>query len=186
MLVANLAKQPGYPADFVAAYTANIVSKEDNVKAVVAKIELGEGDAGDRLRHRRQGSTEGHDPRRSADAANVPATYGGVVVKASPNQAAATAFITWLAGPDGQAILESFGFLPPVVTEGAAGRHAPRAPRGPGMHDADRRGRQPLRRRGLLALFLGLPVVVLVVRSVARRVAGERGRATPVVLDALG
>ena len=44
-LVDNLAKQPGYPADFAAAYKANIVSKEDNVKAVVAKIELGEGDA---------------------------------------------------------------------------------------------------------------------------------------------
>jgi molybdate transport system substrate-binding protein len=35
-LVANLAKQPGYPADFVAQYTANIVSKEDNVAAVVS------------------------------------------------------------------------------------------------------------------------------------------------------
>ncbi len=45
-VVANLAKEPGYPADFVAKYNANIVSKEDNVKAVVAKLELGEGDAG--------------------------------------------------------------------------------------------------------------------------------------------
>ena len=41
MLVANLAKESGYPADFAAKYTANIVSKEDNVAAVVAKIELG-------------------------------------------------------------------------------------------------------------------------------------------------
>ena len=30
----NLAKQPGYPADFAAAYAANVVSKEDNVAAV--------------------------------------------------------------------------------------------------------------------------------------------------------
>ena len=37
--------------------------------------------------------------------ANVPATYAGVVVKASRNAAAAQAFLTWLAGPDGQAIL---------------------------------------------------------------------------------
>ena len=43
--MAKLAAQPGYPAGFVAAYDANVVSKEDNVKAVVAKIELGEGDA---------------------------------------------------------------------------------------------------------------------------------------------
>ena len=46
MLVANLSKEPGYPTDFAAAYARNVVSKEDNVKAVVAKVELGEGDAG--------------------------------------------------------------------------------------------------------------------------------------------
>jgi ABC-type molybdate transport system substrate-binding protein len=45
--------------------------------------------------------------------ANVPATYAGVVVKASTNVAAAHAFLTWFAGPDGRAILASFGFLPP-------------------------------------------------------------------------
>jgi molybdate transport system substrate-binding protein len=45
--------------------------------------------------------------------ANVMATYSGVVVKASRNAAAAQAFLTWFAGPDGQAILASFGFLPP-------------------------------------------------------------------------
>jgi ABC-type molybdate transport system substrate-binding protein len=44
-LVDNLAKVPGYPANYAAAYKANIASKEDNVKAVVAKLELGEGDA---------------------------------------------------------------------------------------------------------------------------------------------
>ena len=47
------------------------------------------------------------------DAANVLATYAGVVVKASPNAAAAQAFLAWFAGPDGQAILAGFGFLPP-------------------------------------------------------------------------
>jgi hypothetical protein len=45
-LVADLAKQTGYPADFAAGYTANIASREDNVMALMAKIELGEGDAG--------------------------------------------------------------------------------------------------------------------------------------------
>jgi ABC-type molybdate transport system substrate-binding protein len=45
--------------------------------------------------------------------ANVPATYGGVVVKASAQAAAAAAFLAWLAGSDGQAILGSLGFLAP-------------------------------------------------------------------------
>jgi molybdate transport system substrate-binding protein len=111
-LVTNLAKVADYPADFAAKYSANIASKEDNVKAIVAKIELGEGDAG---------IVYVTDAKASAkvttmdvpDTANVPATYAGVVVKASKDAAAAQAFLTWFAGPDGQAILSTFGFLPP-------------------------------------------------------------------------
>lgn len=39
-------KEAGYPADFATAYAANVASKEDKVKAVVTKIELGEGTPG--------------------------------------------------------------------------------------------------------------------------------------------
>jgi len=112
LLVANLAKEAGYPADFVAKYTANIASKEDNVKAIVAKIELGEGDAGIVYVTDAKASTK-VTAVDVPDTANVPATYSGVVVKASKNAAAAQAFLTWFAGPGGQAILGSFGFLPP-------------------------------------------------------------------------
>jgi molybdate transport system substrate-binding protein len=112
LLVANLARQAGYPGDFVAKYTTNIASKEDNVAAVVSKIELGEGDAGIVYVTDAKTSTK-VTTVAVPDAANVPATYGGVVVKASANQAAAQAFLAWLAGPDGRAILASFGFLPP-------------------------------------------------------------------------
>ena len=111
-LVANLAKEAGYPTDFVAKYTANIASKEDNVKAIVAKIELGEGDAGIVYVTDARASTK-VTAVDVPDTANVPATYAGVVVKASRNAAAAQAFLTWFAGPDGQAILGTFGFLPP-------------------------------------------------------------------------
>ena len=48
------------------------------------------------------------------DTANVPAAYDGVVVKASQNPVAAKAFLDWIAGPDGQAILTDLGFLPPT------------------------------------------------------------------------
>jgi molybdate transport system substrate-binding protein len=111
-LVANLAKEAGYPADFAARYTANVASNEDNVKAVVAKVELGEGDAGIVYVTDAKASTK----VTTVDippSANVPATYAGVVVKASKNAAAAQAFLTWFAGSDGQAILGPFGFLPP-------------------------------------------------------------------------
>jgi molybdate transport system substrate-binding protein len=111
-LVSNLAKEPGYPAGFESAYKANVVSKEDNVRAVVAKVALGEGDAG---------IVYDTDAKASSDVAtidvperaNVPASYAGVVVKASTHIEAATAFLDWFGGPDGQAILEQFGFLPP-------------------------------------------------------------------------
>jgi molybdate transport system substrate-binding protein len=112
LLVANLAKETGYPADFAARYAANIASKEDNVKAIVAKIELGEGDAGIVYVTDAKTSTKVMTVDVPATA-NVPATYAGVVVKASGNVAAARAFLAWFAGPDGQAILGSFGFLPP-------------------------------------------------------------------------
>jgi molybdate transport system substrate-binding protein len=111
-LVDNLASEPGYPADFAAAYAANVASKEDNVKAVVAKVELGEGDAG--IVYMTDAAAS--DKVAAIDVpptANVPATYAGVVVKASPHVDAAHAFLTWFAGPDGQAILSTFGFLPP-------------------------------------------------------------------------
>ena len=112
-LIDNLAREAGYPADFAAAYAGNVVSREDNVKAVVAKIELGEGDAG---------IVYVTDAKASdkvttidvPDAANVPATYDGVVIKASGNIEAAKGFLTWFAGPDGQAILSDLGFLPPA------------------------------------------------------------------------
>ena len=48
------------------------------------------------------------------------------MVKASANVAAAQAFLAWLAGPDGQAILASFGFLPLLLIDLAnrtPGRH---------------------------------------------------------------
>jgi molybdate transport system substrate-binding protein len=111
-LVADLAKESGYPADFVAAYTANIASREDNVKAVVAKIELGEGDAAIVYVTDAKASTKVVAVDVPATA-NVPATYAGVGVKASPNASSAQAFLDWFAGPEGQAILAGYGFLPP-------------------------------------------------------------------------
>jgi len=110
-LVDNLAKQPGAPMDFAASYAKNIASKEDNVKAVVAKIELGEGDGGIVY----VTDAEASDKVKTVDVpdgANVPATYAGVVIKGSPHVDAATAFQTWFDGPDGQAILAKAGFLP--------------------------------------------------------------------------
>lgn len=103
---------PAYGADFGAKVTANVVSREDNVSAIVAKVGLGEGDAG--IVYVTDAKTSSKVATVDIPAAeNVPATYGGVVVRGSSNQEAASAFLHWLAGADGQKVLAGFGFLPP-------------------------------------------------------------------------
>jgi len=112
-LVGNLAKQPGYPADFVDAYNANIASREDNVGAIVAKVGMEQGDAA--IVYMTDANAQADvAPVDVPPDANVIATYAGAVVKSSANPSASNAFLTWLAGPDGQAVLSGFGFLPPT------------------------------------------------------------------------
>ena len=110
--VEQLATLPGYPADYARAYALNVVSREQDVKAVVAKIELGEGDAAivyvtDARASRTVAAVE------IPDTANVTATYAGVVLAESTRRDEAHAFLDWLAGPAGVEILAGFGFLPP-------------------------------------------------------------------------
>jgi molybdate transport system substrate-binding protein len=111
-LVANLAAEPGYPANFAASYDANLTSKEDDVAAVVTKIGLGEGDAAIVYETDARAASNVTTIPVPPDA-NVAATYGGVVIGSSADKAAAAAFLTWLSGPSGQAILGALGFLPP-------------------------------------------------------------------------
>ena len=111
-LVANLAKEPGYPAGFEAAYASNVVSQEDNVKAVIGKIEIGEGDAAIVYVTDATASTK-VTAVAVPDSANITAKYAGIVVGASSDQEPARLFLAWLTGPEGQAVLSRFGFLPP-------------------------------------------------------------------------
>jgi molybdate transport system substrate-binding protein len=111
-LVANLARQPGYPPDYAAGYEANLVSREDNVSAIVSKVALGEGDAG--IVYATDAMSSTHVITLALPpSANVIATYAGAVVTASRQQAAGRTFLQWLAGSDGQAILAEFGFRAP-------------------------------------------------------------------------
>jgi len=107
-----LAGISGYPAGFAAKYAANVVSREDNVKAVIAKIELGEGDAAivyvTDARASTKVTTIDIPPQ-----ANPPATYAGVVVKASKHLATAHQFLDWMSGAEAQLILAQLGFIPP-------------------------------------------------------------------------
>jgi molybdate transport system substrate-binding protein len=94
------------PAAFAAAVEANVVSHEDNVRTTLAKVELGEGDAGFVYRT---------DALASSAVRNVPlpagvgalADYGVVQVS---DRADAAAFVDWLATPAAATILQRAGF----------------------------------------------------------------------------
>jgi molybdate transport system substrate-binding protein len=113
-MVGLLAGLSGYPPSFAAAYAANVVSREDNVKAVVAKIELGEGDAGIVYVTDARASKKVVTIAIPAQASIV-ATYDGVAVKASKHLAAAHQLLDWMTGLEAQHILTELGFIPPQV-----------------------------------------------------------------------
>jgi molybdate transport system substrate-binding protein len=110
-VIANLGLVAGYPPGYVAALDANTVSREDNVAAVLAKIELGEGDAGFVYATDAAGSTTVLTIELPAGA-DVLARYAGVVI-ANGRVDAAADFLGWVAGSAGQAILRPLGFLAP-------------------------------------------------------------------------
>jgi molybdate transport system substrate-binding protein len=96
--------------------TVKPVSEEDNVKAVVTKVSLGEADAGIVYV---TDVTAGGDKVEGVDIPedlNVLATYPIATVKASQAQDQAQAFMDLVLSADGQQVLKEHGFLPPPTT----------------------------------------------------------------------
>jgi len=95
-----------------AGVTVTPKSLETDVKSVLSKIELGEADAG--IVYTTDVKAAGNKVAgvAIADADNVVATYPIAAVKASPNLGLAQAFIAFVTSSQGQAKLETFGFLP--------------------------------------------------------------------------
>ena len=88
-------------------------SLEENVKAVVSKVTLGEADAG--IVYETDVAAAGDEAtgvKIPADI-NVVALYPIVVTKEAPNPAGAQAFIDFLYSEQGQGILAAHGFLAP-------------------------------------------------------------------------
>jgi molybdate transport system substrate-binding protein len=96
--------------------TVKPVSEEDNVKAVVTKVSLGEADAGIVYV---TDVTAGGDKVEGVDIPedlNVLATYPIATVKASQAQDQAQAFMDLVLSAEGQQVLKEHGFLPPPTT----------------------------------------------------------------------
>jgi molybdate transport system substrate-binding protein len=87
------------------------VSQEDNVKAVVNKVSLGEADADIVYQTDVKAGGSKVQGVDIPDQYNVVAAYPIVQLKTSQNGAAAKAFIAEVTGSQGQAVLEQCGFI---------------------------------------------------------------------------
>jgi molybdate transport system substrate-binding protein len=87
-------------------------SLETDVKSVVSKIELGEADAGIVYTTDVKAAGTKVTGVPIPDSVNVIATYPIVAVKGAKSSALGNAFIAYVLSADGQATLQTFGFLP--------------------------------------------------------------------------
>ena len=110
----NMVKDPAFGLDFKTKVLANVVSYETDVKQVVAKVQLGEADAGvayisDSV------AAPGLKTIAIPAGLNVVAKYpiAPLINVADPYRAQLAAdFVKYLLSPEGQAILKKWGFTP--------------------------------------------------------------------------
>ncbi|HZD01352.1 MAG TPA: molybdate ABC transporter substrate-binding protein [Actinomycetes bacterium] len=115
VLAAPAVPAGGYARQALAAQhvTVRPVSLEDNVRAVVTKVSLGEADAGIAYV---TDVTAGKDRVDGIDipkAQNVPAAYPVAVVEATRHRSQAQAFVDLVRSPEGQRVMQRYGFSPP-------------------------------------------------------------------------
>lgn len=101
-----LAAETADPVGFADAVEANIASREDNVRAALARVELGEADAAFVYRTDALGS-EDTVAIELPPSARVGAVYSVVLLS---EKDAAVRFLEWLRGPEVRDILRGAGF----------------------------------------------------------------------------
>jgi molybdate transport system substrate-binding protein len=112
--LANAAADPAFGAGYGEDVGANVVSEETNVKQVVAKVQLGEVDAGCvYVTDVTDDVTSEVEMIDIPDGLNEIATYQLALTAEPANPAPAQAFVDFVMSDEGQTILQSYGFLPP-------------------------------------------------------------------------
>jgi molybdate transport system substrate-binding protein len=90
---------------------ANVVSFEESARSVLAKVGLGEADAGIVYTSDAAAAGEGVRKILIPDALNTVAEYPIAVLNDSPNGGLAQEFVEYVLGPEGQQVLERVGFI---------------------------------------------------------------------------
>jgi molybdate transport system substrate-binding protein len=104
-------KDPAFGSGFADAVLGNVVSNESNVKQVVAKVQLGEADAGVVYGTDVTADVVNHLTQVVIPAnLNVIAEYPIALTKSPANRSVAAAFIAYVTGAEGQAVLKKYGF----------------------------------------------------------------------------
>ncbi len=107
------AADAGFGTTFKDDVLKNVVSYEDNVKAVLTKVALGEADAGIVYTSDISGQDSEKVGRMDIpDALNVIASYPIAPVNASKNPELTQAFINLVLSQEGQDILAKYNFIP--------------------------------------------------------------------------
>ncbi|MDQ3927586.1 MAG: molybdate ABC transporter substrate-binding protein, partial [Chloroflexota bacterium] len=113
----KLSADPAYGAGFKQAVLNNVVSRENNVRQVLSRVQLGEVDAGivyvtdaRAANASASGSVPPVKMLSIPEKYNVVATYYIGAVKVAANLGAGRAFISYALSSEGQAMLEKYGF----------------------------------------------------------------------------
>jgi molybdate transport system substrate-binding protein len=106
-------QEPSLGLSFQQATLQNIVSYEENVRAVLNKVALGEADAGIVYTSDVSGEAAGKIGQiMIPDELNVIASYPIAALKDSQHISQAQAFVDFVVSPTGQGILAKYGFMP--------------------------------------------------------------------------
>ena len=112
-MLGKMSKDASFGATFKDKVVANVVSREDNVKSVVAKVRLGEADAGvvfttDITPDAAKELTTLDVP----DRFNVIAVYPIAPLKNAVEPKLASQFVDWVLSSKGQQVFAKYGFIP--------------------------------------------------------------------------
>jgi molybdate transport system substrate-binding protein len=109
--LSKASKLPEYTTEFSPMVLSNVVSYEENVRAVLSKITLGEADAG--IVYTTDAATVTVDVGTLdiPDELNTIATYPIAAIKDSKNADLAKKFVDYVLGTEGQEVLVKYGFI---------------------------------------------------------------------------